>query len=151
MEWKTGRTTETPPRAIIDDRRGYTVQPVPAPFSSILLTNNKVGEGGSSRNLTTVGSTFPERSLISSKLFSDSRRSQGVSRLWFAISLSAIIELFSRKKKKTNLYSEFKTRECEDLFDILYNPLILYLCLNKGYSLLHSTPSKDWIIEKTHL
>lgn len=48
---KIAKSTEAPAWAIPDDRGGYTVHPVPAPFSTILLDNNKVREGGSIQKL----------------------------------------------------------------------------------------------------
>lgn len=35
----------------MDESGGYTVHPVPAPFSTILLEINKVNEGGNNQNL----------------------------------------------------------------------------------------------------
>ena len=32
------------------DKGGYTVHPVPAPFSTKELTNNKINEGGNNQN-----------------------------------------------------------------------------------------------------
>jgi len=48
---KIAKSTEAPPWAIREDRGGYTVQPVPAPFSTILLDKSKVNDGGRSQNL----------------------------------------------------------------------------------------------------
>lgn len=48
---KIAKSTDDPPCAILDDRGGYTVHPVPAPFSTILLIRRRVREGGSSQNL----------------------------------------------------------------------------------------------------
>lgn len=48
---KIAKSTEAPPCAISDDNGGYTVHPVPAPFSTILLTRSSVKEGGSNQNL----------------------------------------------------------------------------------------------------
>ena len=48
---KIARSTEEPPWAILDDSGGYTVHPVPAPFSTILLMSNRVKEGGRSQKL----------------------------------------------------------------------------------------------------
>lgn len=48
---KIAKSTEAPPCAIFEDKGGYTVQPVPAPFSTILLTNKRVRAGGSSQKL----------------------------------------------------------------------------------------------------
>jgi hypothetical protein len=36
---------------MVEERGGYTVQPVPAPFSTIELERRRVKEGGSSQNL----------------------------------------------------------------------------------------------------
>ena len=48
---KIARSTEEPAWAILDESGGYTVHPVPAPFSTILLMSRRVKEGGSSQNL----------------------------------------------------------------------------------------------------
>lgn len=48
---KIAKSTEDPPWAILEDRGGYTVHPVPAPFSTILLINSKESDGGRSQNL----------------------------------------------------------------------------------------------------
>ncbi|KAK9508329.1 hypothetical protein O3M35_005920 [Rhynocoris fuscipes] len=48
---KIARSTEAPLWAIFLDSGGYTVHPVPAPPSAILLINNNVREGGKSQNL----------------------------------------------------------------------------------------------------
>jgi hypothetical protein len=48
---KIAKSTEEPSWAILADRGGYTVQPVPAPLSTILLINRNDREGGSSQNL----------------------------------------------------------------------------------------------------
>jgi hypothetical protein len=48
---KIAKSTDAPAWAIPDDKGGYTVQPVPAPFSTIELDNNKVNEGGNSQKL----------------------------------------------------------------------------------------------------
>ena len=48
---KIAKSTEDPPWAILDERGGYTVHPVPAPFSTILLEIKRTKEGGSSQNL----------------------------------------------------------------------------------------------------
>lgn len=48
---KIAKSTEAPPWAKLDERGGYTVQPVPAPFSTILLTKSKVKDGGSIQKL----------------------------------------------------------------------------------------------------
>jgi hypothetical protein len=48
---KIAKSTEAPLWAIPDDKGGYTVHPVPAPFSTILLINNNLNDGGSSQNL----------------------------------------------------------------------------------------------------
>lgn len=48
---KIAKSTDAPAWAIPADRGGYTVQPVPAPFSTRLLANKRVREGGSSQNL----------------------------------------------------------------------------------------------------
>ena len=48
---KIAKSTEAPPWAILEDKGGYTVQPVPAPFSTILLTRSNVNAGGKSQKL----------------------------------------------------------------------------------------------------
>lgn len=48
---KIARSTDAPPWAIFAERGGYTVHPVPAPFSTILLINRREREGGSNQNL----------------------------------------------------------------------------------------------------
>lgn len=48
---KIEKSTEEPVCAIIDERGGYTVHPVPVPVSTILLINNNVKEGGNNQNL----------------------------------------------------------------------------------------------------
>lgn len=48
---KIAKSTEAPPCAMLLDKGGYTVHPVPAPFSTILLTNNNVKEGGNNQKL----------------------------------------------------------------------------------------------------
>lgn len=48
---KIAKSTEAPPWAILDESGGYTVHPVPAPFSTILLEINKINDGGKSQNL----------------------------------------------------------------------------------------------------
>ncbi|MEY8699566.1 hypothetical protein AALK09_14010 [Enterococcus faecalis] len=45
------KSTEEPPWAMLDESGGYTVHPVPAPFSTILLMIKRVNEGGSNQNL----------------------------------------------------------------------------------------------------
>lgn len=48
---KIARSTDAPLWAVFDDKGGYTVHPVPAPLSTILLVNSNVREGGRSQNL----------------------------------------------------------------------------------------------------
>jgi len=48
---KIERSTEPPEWDRVVDSGGYTVQPVPAPLSTIPPVNNKVNDGGSSQNL----------------------------------------------------------------------------------------------------
>lgn len=48
---KIARSTEAPLWAILAESGGYTVQPVPAPLSLILLRRSKDKEGGRSQNL----------------------------------------------------------------------------------------------------
>ena len=48
---KMARSTGTPACAIPLARGGYTVQPVPAPLSTVLLLRRRVNDGGSSQNL----------------------------------------------------------------------------------------------------
>src|SRR5699024_6601526 len=48
---KMARSTEDPPCAILEESGGYTVHPVPAPLSTILLIRRRVKEGGRSQNL----------------------------------------------------------------------------------------------------
>lgn len=48
---KIEKSTDEPVWAIIEERGGYTVQPVPVPFSTILLINSKDKDGGNNQNL----------------------------------------------------------------------------------------------------
>lgn len=48
---KIARSTEGPAWAILAERGGYTVQPVPTPFSTAAEATSKVREGGSNQNL----------------------------------------------------------------------------------------------------
>jgi hypothetical protein len=48
---KIARSTDAPAWAIPLARRGYTVHPVPAPLSTILLVSKSVSDGGNSQNL----------------------------------------------------------------------------------------------------
>jgi hypothetical protein len=48
---KIARSTDAPAWAIPLARGGYTVHPVPAPLSTILLVNSNVSDGGNSQNL----------------------------------------------------------------------------------------------------
>lgn len=48
---KIAKSTDAPPWAILEDKGGYTVQPVPAPLSTILLIKSRVREGGNNQNL----------------------------------------------------------------------------------------------------
>lgn len=48
---KIARSTDDPLWAIAEDRGGYTVHPVPAPLSTILLIRRSVRDGGRSQNL----------------------------------------------------------------------------------------------------
>ena len=48
---KIAKSTEAPAWETLADKGGYTVQPVPAPFSTKLLTSNKDKEGGSIQKL----------------------------------------------------------------------------------------------------
>ncbi|KAF5289591.1 hypothetical protein FQA39_LY15038 [Lamprigera yunnana] len=48
---KIVKSTDPPLWAILSDKGGYTVHPVPAPFSVIDLLKSKVNEGGSNQNL----------------------------------------------------------------------------------------------------
>jgi hypothetical protein len=48
---KMAKSTDAPAWAIPLARGGYTVQPVPAPLSTILLVNNSVSDGGNNQNL----------------------------------------------------------------------------------------------------
>lgn len=48
---KMDKSTEAPAWAIPEERGGYTVQPVPAPLSTIPPANKRVKEGGSNQNL----------------------------------------------------------------------------------------------------
>lgn len=48
---KIAKSTDAPPWAIFEERGGYTVHPVPAPLSTILLINNKDKDGGNIQNL----------------------------------------------------------------------------------------------------
>lgn len=48
---KMERSTEAPACAIPADKGGYTVQPVPAPLSTIPPVKSKIKEGGKSQNL----------------------------------------------------------------------------------------------------
>lgn len=45
------KSTDGPLWAIFLERGGYTVQPVPAPLSTILLISSKDREGGNNQNL----------------------------------------------------------------------------------------------------
>ena len=45
------RSTEAPACAMAPDRGGYTVQPVPAPLSTILPESRSISEGGRSQKL----------------------------------------------------------------------------------------------------
>lgn len=45
------KSTEAPECDCIPDRGGYTVHPVPAPFSTSALTSNNTNEGGSNQKL----------------------------------------------------------------------------------------------------
>ena len=44
------KSTEPPECDWILDNGGYTVHPVPAPFSTKALNNNKINEGGNNQN-----------------------------------------------------------------------------------------------------
>ena len=46
------KSTDAPECDWILDKGGYTVQPVPAPFSTKALSNNKIKEGGNNQNDT---------------------------------------------------------------------------------------------------
>lgn len=48
---KIAKSTDAPECAIFDDNGGYTVHPVPAPFSTILLEINNINDGGNNQNL----------------------------------------------------------------------------------------------------
>jgi hypothetical protein len=48
---KIAKSTEAPLWAIAADNGGYTVQPVPAPFSTNELESNRVRDGGKSQKL----------------------------------------------------------------------------------------------------
>lgn len=48
---KIAKSTEGPACAILLDNGGYTVHPVPTPFSTAALDNNRVRDGGRSQNL----------------------------------------------------------------------------------------------------
>jgi hypothetical protein len=48
---KMERSTDAPAWAIIDDRGGYTVHPVPAPLSTIPPVNRRIKDGGNNQNL----------------------------------------------------------------------------------------------------
>lgn len=48
---KIPKSTEAPACAILADRGGYTVHPVPTPLSTIPLDRRRVREGGSSQKL----------------------------------------------------------------------------------------------------
>jgi hypothetical protein len=48
---KIAKSTDAPACAILADKGGYTVQPVPAPFSTRLLVNSRDKEGGSIQKL----------------------------------------------------------------------------------------------------
>lgn len=48
---KIAKSTEAPLWAILADKGGYTVHPVPTPLSTILLIKSKVKDGGNNQNL----------------------------------------------------------------------------------------------------
>lgn len=48
---KIARSTDGPAWAILPDRGGYTVHPVPTPFSTALEATRRVRAGGRSQNL----------------------------------------------------------------------------------------------------
>jgi hypothetical protein len=48
---KIAKSTDPPLCAILADKGGYTVQPVPAPFSTIELESNNESDGGSNQKL----------------------------------------------------------------------------------------------------
>lgn len=48
---KIARSTDVPLWAKLDERGGYTVHPVPVPFSTILLIKRREIEGGNNQNL----------------------------------------------------------------------------------------------------
>ena len=48
---KIAKSTDVPLCAILEERGGYTVHPVPAPLSIILLISNRFKEGGSNQKL----------------------------------------------------------------------------------------------------
>lgn len=48
---KMARSTDAPACAIPLARGGYTVHPVPAPLSTVLLVRRRVSDGGSNQNL----------------------------------------------------------------------------------------------------
>lgn len=45
------KSIDAPLCAATDDKGGYTVQPVPAPFSTNLLSRRSINEGGNNQNL----------------------------------------------------------------------------------------------------
>ena len=46
---KIAKSTDAPECDWIPDKGGYTVHPVPAPFSTKALSNNKINEGGNNQ------------------------------------------------------------------------------------------------------
>jgi hypothetical protein len=48
---KIAKSTDAPLWAILEDKGGYTVHPVPAPFSTIELERSKERDGGKSQKL----------------------------------------------------------------------------------------------------
>jgi len=48
---KIAKSTEPPEWDWIPDNGGYIVHPVPAPFSTNALSNNKINEGGNNQKL----------------------------------------------------------------------------------------------------
>ena len=48
---KIAKSTDPPEWAWIPDNGGYIVHPVPAPFSTNALSNNKINEGGNNQKL----------------------------------------------------------------------------------------------------
>ena len=48
---KIAKSTDPPECAWIPDNGGYIVHPVPAPFSTNALSNNKINEGGNNQKL----------------------------------------------------------------------------------------------------